>query len=208
MKKRASHIRAFVRNEDGAALVEFALVVALFLFTFFAMLDMGRLMYSTTLSEKAAYMAVRTAIVRPSACTGAALPDRYTVGTAGTLGQSCRVGANVCAPVAQVSCAGVATNATANEIWNRIQPLMPPGSTIANVQFTYTFDPNLGFAGGPYTPMVTVDLNVADFQFVSPVGAFAAWASGASASNLASTAPFADISVSLPAEDLASGENG
>lgn len=199
-------ISGFGRDENGAAMIEFAMVIALFVLVFFAMLDIGRFMYSTAMSEKAAYIAARTAIVRPGACPN--LPDRNTVGSAGTAGASCRSGLNVCAPVALASCDGLATNATANEIWTRIQPMLPPGSTIDDMRFSYAFDQNLGFAGGPYTPMVTIELNLDDFQFVSPIGSLTAWASGASTANLSSNASFAEISVTLPAEDLNSGENG
>ena len=62
-----AHIRRWLSREDGGVLVEFSIVIALFLFIFFAMLDFGRLVYQTTLSEKATYIAARTAIVRPAA---------------------------------------------------------------------------------------------------------------------------------------------
>lgn len=206
-----AHIRRWLSREDGGVLVEFSIVIALFLFIFFAMLDFGRLVYQTTLSEKATYIAARTAIVRPAACAG--LPERHVAGTVpgGTTppryGTSCSVAGFVCQAVADVTCVGNAGNATAVEIWARIAPMLPPDASIDNLRFTYRFDQNLGFLGGPYTPMVTVDLDLPDFQFVSPLGALAV-AAGAPSSTMSPTAAFADFSVTLPAEDLNSGENG
>ncbi|WP_253746456.1 MULTISPECIES: hypothetical protein [unclassified Ruegeria] len=105
------------------------------------------------------------------------------------------------------TCLGDATNATASEIWDRVSPLLPPGTAISAMQFTYDFNSNLGFLGGPYTPMVTVELNLNDFQFVSPLAALAN-AAGATNSIISSTAGYSNFSVSLPAEDLALGESG
>ncbi|MGK7651974.1 hypothetical protein ACSQ76_06010 [Roseovarius sp. B08] len=75
------------------------------------------------------------------------------------------------------------------------------------MEFSYAFDPNLGFLGGPYTPMVTVSLDLDNFQFVSPLASLAN-AAGATNSNIGSVATYSDFSVSLPAEDLAEGESG
>jgi len=129
--------------------------------------------------------------------------------TLGLNGTSCRTAGYICAPVATVTCTGSATNATANEVWNRISPLLPPDATIGDIRFSYAFDPNLGFLGGPYTPMVTVDIDLPDFTFVSPIGLLAVAASGGTGtSTLGASVQFADFSVSLPGEDLNSGENG
>ncbi|MGB8621605.1 MAG: TadE/TadG family type IV pilus assembly protein, partial [Paracoccaceae bacterium] len=68
-----------MRNEEGGVLVEFAFVIALFLFLFFTLLDFGRLAYSIVMAEKASALAARTAIVRPAACAG--VPERHTRGT-------------------------------------------------------------------------------------------------------------------------------
>lgn len=203
--------RRYAREERGGVLVEFAIVISLFFFLFFSLLDFGRLVYTTTLAEKATFLAARLAVVRPAACAG--VPDRHTRGpvtpgvTPPRFGTSCRVAADVCATVAPVTCSGNAANPTAAEIWDRIDDILPPGTNISVLQFTYQFDQNLGFLGGPYTPMVTVDLNLPNFQFVSPVGALAT-AAGASSSSLGPSATYPDFSVSLPGEDLNSGDAG
>jgi len=196
------------REQSGGVLVEFALVVSLFLFLFAALLDFGRLSYSGVTAQSAAQIAARIAIVRPPACPG--VPQTHQRGTAASkprFGTSCSAANGVCASVTAVSCEGSATNPTASEIWSRINPLLPFGTTIDALEFSYTFDPNIGFLGGPYTPIVTVELDLDDFQFVSPLAALAN-AAGASNSALGSTATYSDFSVSLPAEDLAEGESG
>jgi len=196
-------------DERGAALVEFALVALLFFFLFFSLIDFGRLGSSYVLAEKATQIAARTAIVRRPACAG--VPDRHVrPADPGTnpprFGTSCRI-AGTCDAAATVSCAGDAANATASEIWARIQPLLPPDATIGNLRFEYRFDPNLGFLGGPYTPMVTVEITPPDFQFTSPLGAMAAGLGGGGG-GLNGPAPYGAFSVSMPAEDLALGEEG
>lgn len=202
-----------MRREDGGVLVEFAITVTLFLFIFFAMLDFGRLVYQTVLAEKATYVAARSAIVRPAACAG--VPERHALGIVPTgtpsprFGTSCSAAGYVCASVATVTCNGSATNPTANEIWTQIADLLPLDATISDLEFTYAFDSNLGFLGGPYTPMVTVDIDLPDFTFVSPLGMLGVAASGGGGTpSLGSSVQFADFSVSMPAEDLNLGENG
>lgn len=204
-------LRHRLAEETGGVLVEFAVVISLFFFLFFAILDFGRMVFTVTMAEKAVYLAARTAVVRPAACPG--VPDRHARGatppntTPPRFGTSCRVGITVCEAVATVSCAGSTSNATANEIWNRIDDLLPPGTPITVLQFSYAFDSNLGFLGGPYTPVVTVDLNLPPFQFVSPLGSLAN-AAGANNSTLGSPSVYPTFSVSLPAEDLNLGGAG
>ena len=202
--------RRLIGDESGAALVEFALVALLFFFLFFALIDFGRFGGSYVLTEKAVQLAARTAAVRPPACAG--VPPRHVrPSDPGTtpprFGTSCRAGENVCEAAATVSCPGDAGNPTAAAIWARIEPMLPPDATIDNMRFEYRFDQNLGFLGGPYTPMVTVEITPPDFQFVSPLGAMAV-ALGGSGTGLGPLSPYAGFSVSLPGEDLANGEEG
>ena len=198
----------YLYDQSGGVLVEFALVISLFMFLFAALLDFGRLSYSGVTAQGAAQIATRIAVVRPPVCAG--VPQTHQRGPATPaprFGTSCSTAAGVCSNVGTISCTGTATNATASEIWNRINSLLPVGTTIDAVQVSYSFDPNLGFLGGPYTPMVTVELNLNDFQFVSPLAAMAN-AAGAMNSTLAATATYSSFSVSLPAEDLADGDSG
>jgi hypothetical protein len=202
--------RRLAGDESGAALVEFALVVLLFLFLFFALIDFGILGSSHVMAEKAAQIAARTVIVRPPACVG--VPDRHVRPASPGVnpprfGTSCRSGANVCQVAATISCTGDASNPTANQIWSRIRPLLPANATIDNLRFEYRFDQNLGFLGGPYTPMVTVEITPPAYQFISPLGAMAA-ALGATGGGGGGSLAYGGFSVSMPAEDLANGEDG
>ena len=85
---------------------------------------------------------------------------------------------------------------------------MPPGSTIeTSLVFSYEFDSNLGFLGGPYTPMVTATVTPPQFHFISPLGGLmnALNDSGISIPDVIGAPNF---SVSMPGEDLAQGEEG
>lgn len=199
---------AFLRNENGASFVEFALVISFFLFLVFAVIDFGRLAYTWSATQKATQIAARIASVRPPACPG--VPTRHERGALGqsvTFGTLCRAAAGTCAAPAPVTCTGTATNPTATEIMQRITPLLPPGTTVANLRFTYSSDANLGFLGGPYVPMVTVDLEQVEFVFVSNLGRLIAPVIGQQ-TTLGSNIPLPRMSVSVPGEDLASGTAG
>lgn len=88
--------RRHVRDEAGASLVEYTVVIILFLLIFFAILDFGRLGFNWVMTEKAMQRAARIAATRPPACAG--VPE--TIGrtsTATAFGTLCRSGAGVCA---------------------------------------------------------------------------------------------------------------
>lgn len=202
----AFRLRRFCREEDGAAMVEFSIVSTLFFFLLFAAIDFGLFTSFNIMSEKAVQIAARTVITRPAACNG--VPDRHELGTQSPeprFGTNCRTASNVCAVVAPVTCSGSAGNPTALEVWNRISAVLPAGTQIDDLTFTYTQDPALGYLGGPYTPIVTVSLDLPNFQFISAVGGMVGELGGALNEG---GLDYRTISISLPAEDLASGTNG
>jgi len=204
--KRAA--RRFAADAAGATLVEFSLVLGVFLLLVFGLLDFGRMGYTHVMAEKATQMAARIAAVRPPACEGVPLRhDRPSSPGANPpdFGTMCRAG-GVCASVS-VTCVGSTENATAVEIFNRVAALLPPGATPANLRYRYGFDSNLGFLGGPFTPVVTVELADMRFDFVSPLGALATFAGASNAAGLDDGFELRAMSVSLPAEDLAHGPN-
>jgi hypothetical protein len=111
------------------------------------------------------------------------------------------------------TCSGSTVNATydtAGEIWTRVSPLMPSGATRANLTYTYTFDPKMNFLGGPYVPMVTVQVTGLTFSFTSPLPRLGNLAAGQGATGASTfgNIPFPSMSVSLPGEDLDLGVNG
>ena len=202
-----TRLRRFRRTEDGASLVEFSLVVLLFLFLLFAIIDFGRLANAWVGANKATQIAARIAAVRPPVCAGVpAVNSRGTL-TTPNFGSLCRAGAGTCENPGDFICPGTLASGTASEIFTAVRPLLPPGTQIENLQFAYTYDPNLGFLGGPYVPMVTVELNGVDFVFVSQLGQFIRFLTG-NASALGSDLTIPGMSVSLPGEDLAQGTGG
>lgn len=210
------------RDGRGSTMVEYALTVALFLLLFFAVLDFGRLLYNWNMSEKAMQIAARMAAVRPPVC--GMVPESNVRGTStltGTrFGDSCTVGGAICAgnnggTARSDSCFAndVGVRVTATEIWTRIQPLLPPNASQANLRFTYTFDDKMNFLGGPYVPVVTAELvgtagNPLVFEFLSPIMGLVGLASGATTGTSLTTIPFPPLSVSLPGEDLNLGTAG
>lgn len=258
---RGFNISKFCRREDGSSLIEYSVVISLFLLVFFAILDFGRLGFNWVMTEKAMQRAARIATVRPPVCAGVPEIQNLAAGSTARFGTLCRV-AGTCEPVATRSCVlGGATqfdatnpctapitvaalpnnptqaqidarNAqlglqTAQEIWCTLKPILPSNAAPNNIRVSYRYDPNLGFAGGPYVPMVEVGVvTAADtgitgsaalrFEFITPIPALAAIAGSAGSTiDAAGTGdaalpsiPFPDLSVSLPGEDLNQGTEG
>ncbi len=204
-----SRIRRFGEDESGTTLVELAICISLFLLFFFALIDFGRMAYNYVVADKAMQVAARVAAVRPPACAGVPLTHaRFTpVPTPPpNFGTLCRNGANICAAVS-VTCPGNITNATVNEIWGLVAGRLPGGTTPANLSFTYASDPSLGFLGGPYTPVVTVEMTGVNFQFATGIGGLISLVSG-NATPVGGTIAFPPMSASMPGEDLALGNAG
>ena len=200
------------RDESGTTLVELAIVLPVFLLLFLGLIDFGRLGQEYVMAEKAMQLAARTAVVRPAACAG--VPDTNLRGAVPInavpprFGTMCATGATICVNPGTITCTGNLANPTAAEIWADISPILPVHAVPANLRFSYAHDPDLGFLGGPYVPIVTVEIVNLGFNFATPLGALAGL-SGANAAGMpASTIPFPAMSVSLPAEDLSLGENG
>lgn len=215
------HMKRFTRDTEGATIIELAIIVPILLLLVLGIFEFGRLGYHETVGHKATDLAARTAAVRPSACDGVGgqivLPEVYNPpqNSAPRFGTLCRVPSNggaTCAPVATQSCnlqdALAVNNATAQEIWRTVAPLLPGAATPRNVEISYTFDDQLGFLGGPYTPIVTAEIVDLRFQFITPLGALAALAGADGNNQIANSIPFPSMSASLPAEDLGQGLGG
>ena len=115
-----SHLRTGLfrgaRDEDGGTLVEFGVVLSIFLLLVFGLIDFSRLGFSYVMAGKAADRAVRLAVVRPPACAG--LPetnDRGTLQGGSELykfGASCSIDSALCADPGPVSCSANSANAS------------------------------------------------------------------------------------------------
>lgn len=201
-------LRRFRSDQSGAGLVEYSLVILLFLFLLFVIIDFGRLANAWVAANKATQIAARLASVRPPACPG--VPTLHARGTATgsiTFGTMCRAKTGVCADPGTFTCQGSSTDPTSAEIVQAIRPLMPPGAQVTNLRFSYSFDPDLGFLGGPYVPMVTVEFTDVDFTFVSQLGRMLTPLTG-NTTSLGSNISMPGMSASLPGEDLALGTEG
>lgn len=206
-----AQMRKLAHNDVGTTLVELAIVLPVFLLLFLGLIDFGRMGGEYVMAEKAMQRASRIAAVRPAACPNVPLMNTRGAGLINGIaphyGAACSAAAGICADPGIQFCDGNAANPTATEIWAGIRPLMPSHATIANLRFSYDHDPRLGFLGGPYVPMVTVEIQNLNFQFATPLSALAALA-GSNTAGPGATLPFPSMSTSLPAEDLALGNNG
>ncbi len=204
-------LQGLVRDESGTTLVELAIVLPVFLLLFFGLIDFGRMGAEYVMADKATQLAARLAAVRPAACAG--VPPFNVRGTlTGTglprFGTNCTAVANLCTNPGTITCTGNLANPTVAEIWTATSALLPTTATPANLRFSYAYDPKLGFLGGPYVPVVTVEIQNLNFQFATPLSGLAALAGAGGAPTPGPTLPFPPMSVSLPAEDLAQGTNG
>ncbi|QUJ77916.1 pilus assembly protein [Sulfitobacter albidus] len=199
-------INRALRDEDGATLVEFALVTALFLLILFTLIDFARLGFTNVLAEKATERAVRMAVVRPAVCDG--LPLGNARGIIGTLsidipnGTRCTERAGLCHTPATQTCTGDLSHPTVAAIWAQVAPLMPTNAGPENLAFSYSFDPALNRVGATYNPIVTVEITDLTFDFISPLGALAAAAGASGQRDLGESFAFSSMSASLPAETI------
>ncbi|MGH1366987.1 MAG: TadE/TadG family type IV pilus assembly protein [Maritimibacter sp.] len=203
---RFNTLGAFVQDEDGATLVEFAMVLGILLFLVFGIIDFARLGFTHVWADKATETAVRMATVRSPACPDvSAVNQRSLIGTLyvdlpnGTL---CTARDNLCRDPGEVSCTGDLSNETVAAVWARVSALLPNNATPANLRFTYEYDPNINRVGAPYAPIVTVGLDDLTFDFISPLGALAGLAGAQETDDLGASFVFASLSATLPAEDL------
>jgi len=220
----------FLKDDAGTTLVEFAICITLYLLIFFAILDFGRLAYNWVMAEKAMQRAARIASVRAPICPGVPSTNlRADINdTTFPSGTVCRASAGLCFAVNPAPCTLSNANAaspdaiqTASEIWTAVRPMLPDNATNANVLVSYEFDPQLGFLGGPYTPLITAELvggpteggtfDDFTFVFVTPLSALAATAGAQDTDGIpidGASIPFPAISTTLPAEDLNVGGRG
>jgi hypothetical protein len=175
--------RPILRDTKGGAAAEFALVLPLAIIFLLGIIDVGRLMWTWNMAEKATQMGVRYAVVTDYVVPGIA--SQTFVGqsglTQGDVVPASAYGTTTCAkPSATVTCsclpsgscpwgdspaAATGTPDPFTAIFNRMDAIMPELST-ANVQVLYQ-PSGIGFAGDPngsdIAPLVTVQLTGVTF---------------------------------------------
>ena len=204
---RLSFLNRFGRDENGATIVEFAVVLCIFFLMFFGLIDFARLGFSNVMAEKATETAVRMAVVRPAACPDVPQVTQRSllIGTVAMTypnGSRCAALPGLCADPGTVSCKGSLDNPTVADIWRQVQPLLPVNARPENLEISYRFDAGLNRVGAPYVPIVTVELASLQFDFITPLGALAAAAGSDAHGDLGNSFVFPSMSASLPAEDL------
>ncbi|MEL6964506.1 MAG: TadE family protein [Pseudomonadota bacterium] len=202
--------RADIRqNDDGGVLVEFALVLPLFLVMLMAVIDFGQIYLRWILAEKATDLVARFAVVRPPICPGVPIFNDRTPGIPKTspFGTSCTASFfDLCENPGVVTCTGAsATGDSFGDIFDAVNGLLPAGIEPENISFTYSFA-NLGFLGGPYVPLVSVELtgDVA-VPYFTPLGPLLQTFYGGSGFGDLILPP---MRATLPAEDLSEGGPG
>ncbi|MDU8946029.1 TadE/TadG family type IV pilus assembly protein [Ovoidimarina sediminis] len=220
-----AHIRnranRFAQEEDGTTLVEFALAIIIFLLLFLGSLDFGRFLLHYYHAERAMHIATRIAVVRPAVCP--IPPDHFARAPDVSLptpqfGTNCSDPSSPCRVEPPVTCTAGTIDPkslgyqTAQEIWDIVGAAFPPGTQIDDIEFTYAYDSNLGFLGGPYTPQVTVELTGARFRFLTPLGRFSQLVGATPNTTLDGFSDegfaFPVMGVTMPGEDLNLGTGG
>lgn len=202
-------ISRYRRDEEGSVLVEFAVVLPLFLVLLFAVIDFGQIYLRWILAEKATQIAARVAVVRPPICPGVPTFNDRTAGIPkiSPFGTSCTASFfQLCEDPGDFSCSGTtAIGDGFDDIFAAVGGLLPPATGPENIRFTYSFA-DLGFLGGPYVPLVTVDL-VGDIEvpFITPLGPLLQAFYGG---NGLDDPSMPSMRATLPAEDLSEGGPG
>ncbi len=190
-------------------LVEFAVVLPLFLVLLFAIIDFGQIYLRWILAEKATHLAVRLAVVRPPICAGVPTFNDRTqlIPKTSPFGTSCTNSFfQLCARSDDIVCTGnAAVGDSFDDIFDIVGGFLPPAAQPDNIRFTYSFA-DLGFLGGPYVPLVSVDL-VGDIEvpFITPLGALLQAFYGG---NGLDNPSMPSMRATLPAEDLIEGGPG
>lgn len=174
-----SRLIHLLRNPDGAAGAEFALVVNLLLIFMFSIVDGGRYLWELNQAEKATQAGVRFAAVT-DVLPGGFVDYNYVGRSVGgkTLAQGDRIPASAltkmvctstgCACVSGGTCPDAGTfNATSfARIVTRMKAMYPPIAA-TNVRVEYTGS-GLGYAGDPggmdIAPIVSVSLTGMQFR--------------------------------------------
>jgi len=168
MKSNVLH--RFLIEDDGAGLAEFALIIPLFLALTLGVIEYSVIYYQWIIAEKATLHAVRLAAVRPPICAGVPISNTR-LDPAGTdrFGTKCSLGggASICASPADVTCTGNLANPTFAEIFADISPLLPTGTPASSVSIRYE-SADIGFLGGPYIPVISVELSNIEVSYLTP----------------------------------------
>lgn len=196
----------FLRDDSGATLVEFALVIGLLLVLIFMMFDFGRIANAMVFTQKGVERVARAAIVSAPVCGSVPTTVQRRSGNSSDPGTLCRSAADPC-DTYTVTCTANPRTATAGSVPAIMDPFLPAVSTGGTLTFSYESDnypdsPRIGFVTGPTAPIVSVELSGVRLTMVSPLAGLLGLVSGTQSTLFQNGFTLPTIRVSLPAEDL------
>ncbi len=192
-------------EDDGSGLAEYALIVPLFLALTLGVIEYSIIYYHWIMAEKATYHAVRLAVVRPPICAGLPTTNtRFDPSGTNRFGTTCLQagGPSICASPADLTCVGNLANPTFQEIFADISPMLPAGTPANSVSIRYE-SADLGFLGGPYVPVISVELSNVQVDYLTPFANLLV-VYGAQVVNFG-TLTLPPVRATMSAEDLAMG---
>jgi hypothetical protein len=149
----------FLKEDDGASTIEYIFNFSILMGFAFFIFNIIVAYFIINTTENAAQRGARFAAVRPPAVTG--MPAVNQLAPGATPGGPCTVAGNCVPPTpATWSCRagtiGACDFGNYEAIWREINRISPP-LTGEEVEITYYYA-QLGFAGGPFTPIVEVSI--------------------------------------------------
>jgi hypothetical protein len=195
--------RRLIKGQGGNATVGFVVIAPAFLVLFFLVIEVAGAFFWWKTAEKATQLGARVAIVRDPVATGVPAINPRSAG--GVFGIACGHASNPCdfgdQTVWVCEGGGDGCNAAAFQaVTAEMRRVFGNAFADENVRITYRYA-DLGFAGGPFVPAVTVTLTGV------PFGLFLGLLSGL-AGDGGALATLPDISTTLTGEDLATAGAG
>lgn len=196
--------RRLIGSEGGNATVGFVVIAPAFLLLFFLVIEVAGAFFWWKTAEKATQLGARMAIVRDPVATG--VPPINERSDGGVFGLACGHSSNPCnlddQDVWVCEGGGAGCDPAAFQlVVAEMRRVFGGAFQDENVRITYSYV-ELGFAGGPFIPAVTVTLSGV------PFGLFLGILSGLGGDGARALATLPDISTTLTAEDLTTAGAG
>lgn len=195
--------RGLIGSDGGNATVGFVVIAPAFLLLFFLVIEVAGAFFWWKTAEKATQLGARVAIVRDPVAAGVPTVNPRRAG--GVFGLACGHPSNPCNFDGQdiwvcEGGGGGCNGAPFQLVVAEMRRVFGGGFRDENVRVTYRYV-QLGFAGGPFVPSVTVTLSGV------PFGLFLGILSGLGG-NRGALLTLPDISTTLTGEDLATAGAG
>ncbi len=184
----------FVRDEKATATVEFVAIMPFFLLIAFFILEISIAIFRVATLEKAVQLGARVAVVSDPVIAG--VPTLNALGGSGAYGTPCST-SGACAGFATQTCTGSGCNAAEfARIANRMRNIFNVADRYITISYSYA---QLGFAGGPLIPSVTVTVSGVPYEAIVTTIMASFFTRAGGTSPLVNLPP---MSVTMTAEDL------